>query len=44
MGTLTGKVGVTQTIIKGSAKTVAPQWKVGAVAAMGVGMGMAGIL
>ena len=42
MGTLTGKVGVTQTIIEGGAATTRPKWQAGAVAAMG--MGMAGLL
>ncbi|KAK7190411.1 hypothetical protein PSPO01_03386 [Paraphaeosphaeria sporulosa] len=43
MGTLTGRLGVTKTIVKqGAAKTVGPEWKVGAMAALG--MGIAGIV
>jgi hypothetical protein len=42
MGTITGRLGVTKTVIQGSAKTVGPEWKIGAMAA--VGIGIAGIV
>lgn len=38
MGTITGRLGVTQTVIQGAAKTVGPEWRVGAMAAVGIGM------
>ncbi|KAF2439797.1 hypothetical protein P171DRAFT_111651 [Karstenula rhodostoma CBS 690.94] len=38
MGTLTGRLGVTRTVIEGAAKTVGPEWKVGAMAVMGIGI------
>jgi hypothetical protein len=38
MGTITGRLGVTQTVIQGSAKTVGPEWKLGAMAAVGIGI------
>ncbi|KAF1978773.1 hypothetical protein BU23DRAFT_595339 [Bimuria novae-zelandiae CBS 107.79] len=38
MGTLTGHPGATKTIIKGAAETKGPEWKVGVMAAMGVGI------
>lgn len=38
MGTLTGRLGVTRTVVQGAAQTVGPEWKVGAMAAMGIGI------
>lgn len=42
MGTLTGELGITQTVVQGGAMTAGPEWKMGAVAA--VGLGVAGII
>lgn len=42
MGTLTGELGITRTVVQGGAKTAGPEWKMGAVAA--VGMGIVGII